>query len=449
MNGKKTIKNLKKLYILILCSLLFLFGCGVSDKPIQYEENDISIEEPEEETANYSDEKQKEFEIVNTYEDCEKYSSLLKKAWIVDDAEELHEGFEFIITRVNNEEIEGYIVISDAITWYWSNSELGSRLCKPFKGTITGNQANCVFEYEECQVEAVFMFYENDRIEASIKCEKLDINEGYRFRPYNLSDEQLHDDISSTPVFFEAWGEVNLVSATSDSRHSIPEFFITNSNGDILYQENCMNGFVFWDVFVEDINQDGRLDIWTVICGELSPEGGRMVDIFYQAENGYFYDEQKQSEEMPEEYYGEYRVMQFCPTEDYDEISEQVLTQQEVEEMLGKEIVIQDGPFVSYDSERRTGTREDRGLSSNDSMIAEYRDTYAEYTWRLASPDILINNSYPDEKLRDAVGEEYYDKINGVFYNIYLGWQQFYTLEGEEKLIMHSMLTGQNFILER
>lgn len=367
----------------------------------------------------------------------------------MDDAESLHEGFEFIITKVNNEEIEGYIVIGDDITWYWSNSELGSRICKPFKGTITGNRAECAFEYEECQVETVFVFYENDRIEASIKCDELDINEGYQFRPYNLSDKQLHDDISSTPVFFEEWGEVNLVSATSDSRHSVPEFYITDNDRDILYQENCMNGFVFWDIFVEDIDQDGRLDIWTVICGELSPEGGRMVDIFYQAENGYFYDEQRQSEEMPEEYYGEYRVMQFCPTEDYDEISEAVLTQQEVEQMLGKDIVIQDGLFVSYDSERRTGTREDRGLPSNDSMITEYRDTYAEYTWRPVSPDTLSNNSYPDEKLREAVGEEYYDKINGVFYNIYLGWQQFYTLEGEENLIMHSMLTGQNFILER
>lgn len=448
MNGKKAIKNLKKLYILILCSLLFLFGCGASDIPIQYEENDSLLEESEE-TVGYSDEEQKEFEIENTYENGENYSSLLRKAWIVDDAESLHEGFEFIITKVNNEEIEGYIVIGDGITWYWSNSELGRRICKPFKGTITGNRAECAFEYEECQVETVFVFYENDRIEASIKCDKLDINEGYQFRPYNLSDKQLHDDISSTPVFFEAWGEVNLISATSDSRHSVPVFFITNSDGDILYQENCMNGFVFWDVFVEDIDQDGRLDIWTVICGELSPEGGRMVDIFYQAENGYFYDEQEQSEEMPEEYYGEYRVMQFCPTEDYDEISEAVLTQQEVEQMLGKEIVIQDRSFVSFDSERRTGTREDRGLPSNDSMITEYRDTYAEYTWRPVSPDILINNSYPDEKLRAAVGEEYYDKINGVFYNIYLGWQQFYTLEGDEKLIMHSMLTGQKFILER
>lgn len=72
MNGKKT-RKLKKLYILILCSLLFLYACGASDMPIQYEENDIFVEESEE-AVGYSDEEQKEFEIENTYENSENYS---------------------------------------------------------------------------------------------------------------------------------------------------------------------------------------------------------------------------------------------------------------------------------------------------------------------------------------------------------------------------------------
>lgn len=297
--------------------------------------------------------------------------------------------------------------------------------------------------YEECQVEATFLFQENDRIEAAIRCDKLDINEGYQFRPSNLSDRQLHDDVSSTPVFFEAWGEVDLVSATSDSNHSVPCFFITNNEGDILYEESCMQGFSFWDIFVEDIDQDGRLDIWTVIGVDHSPEGGRMVDIFYQAENGHFYRKRERTEELPKEYYGEYRVTQFCPTEDYGGISETVLTQQEAEQMLGKNIVIQDRLFVTYDSERRIGTRGDRELPTEDSMITEYR-----YSGPVSAA-LLVREAHPDERLREAVGEEYYEKINGVFSNIYVGWQQFYILEGEEKLIMHSMLTGQNFILEK
>ncbi len=383
-------------------------------------------------------------QIENIYENDGKYSSFLKKAWTVDGPKRVYGGFEFIITGISDEAIEGYIVISDHIEWlYWSNSEIGRETCKPFNGTITGNKAECVFQYEECQVEATFLFAANDRIEAAIMCEEMGINEGYHFRPHNLSDYQLHDDISSTPVFFETWGEVNLVSATTDNNHSVPYFFITDDEGNILYRESCMQGLVFWDVFVEDIDQDGRLDIWTVAGVDHSPEGGRIVDIFYQAENGHFYRERERTEELPEEYYGEYRITQFCPSEDYAKISETVLTQQEAEQMLGKDIVIQDRLFVSYDSERRTGTRTDRGLPAGDSMITEYRYPGP------GSPDLLLREAHPDERLREAVGEEYYEKINGVFSNIYVGWQQFYTLEGEEKLIMHSMLTGQNFILER
>ena len=140
-------------------------------------------------------------------------------------------------------------------------------------------------------------------------------------------------------------------------------------------------------------------------------------DIMQQAENGHFYRERERTDELPEEYYGEYRVTQFCPTEDYAGISETVLTQQEAEQMLEKDIVIQDRLFVTYDSERRIGTRGDRELPTRDSMITEYR-----YPGPV-SPDLLVREAHPDERLREAVGEE--------------------------KLIMHSMLTGQNFILER
>ena len=472
-----------RLKCIVICFLtLFAVGCNaagcsdteleeveenlmdVSDK-LPKEESEKSIENPEEEKRETELEKEeldvnglietveqaveevkqdRTQQIENIYENDGKYSSFLKKAWTVDGPKRVYGGFEFIITGISDEAIEGYIVISDHIEWlYWSNSEIGRETCKPFNGTITGNKAECVFQYEECQVEATFLFQENDRIEAAIRCDELDINEGYQFRPSNLSDYQLRDDVSSTPVFLETWGEVNLVSATTDYNHSVPYFFITDDEGNILYRESCMQGLVFWDVFVEDLDQDGRLDIWTVTGGDHSPECGRIVDIFYQAENGHFYRERERIDEVPKEYYGEYRVVQFCPSEDYAKISEMVLTQQEAEQMLGKDIVIQDQLFVTYDSERRTGTRADRELPTKDSMITEYR-----YPGPV-SPDLLLREAHPDERLREAVGEEYYEKINGVFSNIYVGWQQFYTLEGEEKLIMHSMLTGQNFILER
>ena len=95
-------------------------------------------------------------------------------------------------------------------------------------------------------------------------------------------------------------------------------------------------------------------------------------------------------------------------------ISETVLTQQEAGQMLEKDIVIQDRLFVTYDSERRIWTRGNRELPTKDSMITEYRYTDP------VSPELLIREAHPDERLRKGVGEE--------------------------KLIMHSLLTGQNFI---
>ena len=54
-----------------------------------------------------------------------------------------------------------------------------------------------------------------------------------------------------------------------------------------------------------------------------------------------------------------------------------------------------------------------------------------------------------DDNLREAIREEYYEKINGVIYNTSFQVQRFYTLEDENKIIMYSLLTGQYFILER
>ncbi len=403
----------------------------------------------------------KEMDQMPMAEDQEIYRSLVKKVWIEDRPERRYSGtFEFIITRIVEEEIEGIIVLGDDIgSCYWSNSKKLQQLCRPFRGTSLGNKAVCAFQYEGYPAEAVFLFLEEDRIEAEIRCDGLDINMKRKFRPYNLADNNdfLNDNLTSTPVLLDSLGEVNLVFATIIEPHSIPWFYLTNEDGDILYDACCSKGInggiVIWDIFIEDIDQDGRLDIWTVACEDdygHSPEAGRFVCMFYQADNGYFYEEQESGNDVPEEYYGEYRIVRFVPSEGYGESGGNVLTQQEAEEMLEKEFAIRADSFVSYDSERRTGTKDNREPVSEGSMVKEYRnDTYPWYMWRPADPDTLLRGFRPDERLREAVGEAYYDKINGVFTNGYLGWQQFYTLDGGEELIMHSMLTGQDFILEK
>ena len=391
----------------------------------------------------------------------ETYRSLVKKVWIEDKPERRYSGtFEFIVTQIEEEEIEGVIVLGDDIgSCYWSTSKKRQQLCRPFQGTILGNKAVCAFRYEGHPAEVEFLFLEDDRIEAEVRCDELDINMKSKFRTYNLTDNNdcLNDDLTSTRVLLDSLGEVNLVFATTIGPHSIPWFYLADDNGDILYEACCSKGsnggVVIWDIFIEDIDRDGRLDIWTVVCEDdygQSPEDGRFVCMFYQAENGYFYEEPESGSGVPEEYYGEYRITQLGFSEGYAEDGGDVLTQQEAEEMLEKDFVILADSFVSYDSERRTGTKDGRESIPEGSMVKEYRnDTHPWYMWRPVAPDTLLRGSRPDEKLREVVGEAYYDKINGVFTNGYLGWQQFYTLDGGEELIMHSVLTGQDFILEK
>lgn len=478
---KRMIRNSK---CIIICAFLLLtFGCHAADNLGEEEKEvgetivEISDESPEEESEKdrIEQEEQKElYEMVvddeplekekdeKTEEDGmetdDKYRSFLWKSWIVDEQVSGSDKFGFIITRMSGEEIEGVIVIGDdADYWYWTYGIENAR-CKQFKGIMKEDQAECTFEYEGYPAEVTFFFQGDNRIEAIVKCDQLDMDMCHEFCPKNFSDIDVswNDDLSSVPVYFETWGEVNLVSATTDAHHSIPCLFIMDEEGDILYAATCLNGLAFWDIFVEDVNQDGRQDIWTITCPSVDdgPKKGSLVDIFYQTEDGRFLQKRRgEKDELKKEYFGEYQITRFCPAENYADISEIVLTQEEADQMTQRVIVIQKDLFVSYDSERRRGVRENRQLPARESMITEYRSTYPNYYWCPVSPDMSSSESYPDtypdERLRESVGEEYYEKISGVFYTRSWGWQQFYTLEGEDKLIMHSMLTGQNFILER
>lgn len=400
-------------------------------------------------------------EIVNNQKEnvqthISDYDTYLNKIWIVDRMErKLGEAFDFVITRIEDGNIQGYIRIAGGVErYYWDNVVVEDDFYHSFIGTIHEDKAESVFQYKEHQVQVYFHFCENEIIEAEIKSDELNMKEKYQFRPYNLSDKMLHDDISTTKIFLDSWGMVNLASATTDANHSIPWVYITNEKGDILYQLCCSKGInggiVFWDVFVEDINKDGRQDIWTVVCADSATDGGRIVSAFYQLENGHFKEQKESTQEIPKEYYGDYKIVQFCPSNNYSAISEKVLTQQEVNQLIGQIVTIQDGLFVTYDSERRLGTRNDRELPKNENMVLEFRYEYTYcYSWQPVYTENSMFEWQLNSVLQEAVGEEYYEKINGIIFNRDFGIQQFYTLIDEDKLIMHSLLTGQHFIMEK
>ena len=86
-------------------------------------------------------------------------------------------------------------------------------------------------------------------------------------------------------------------------------------------------------------------------------------------------------------------------------------------------------------------------LSNNE--VLEYSIGATSYYWKALTPEIMPNCSVTDDTMKEAVGEEYYEKINGVFICDPAAIQWFFTLEGDDRLIMYSLLSKQYFILEK
>ena len=217
-----------------------------------------------------------------------------------------------------------------------------------------------------------------------------------------------------------------------------------------------INGSEMWDFFIEDINRDGLQDVMAVAWfGETSSY--RFVNIMFQKDDGQFQKDNGLQIDGPKDdrtalsgkYYGDYRIAQFCPTPDYEECAGEVLNEQEVNTMLGSTVEIKENLLVTYDSERRRGTNKNRRMPSGDNMVAEFRDDYAYCSWRPVTPEVIEDEFTYNYDLRKAVGDKNYEKIDGVIYNEAMGIQEFFTMKDEDKLIMHSLLTGQYFILEK
>ena len=70
------------------------------------------------------------------------------------------------------------------------------------------------------------------------------------------------------------------------TRTFYPEVYLTNDNGDILYQIDGYypSGVDIEDVIIEDINGDGLKDI------KIISAPGEAEFTFYQLDNGLFYD---------------------------------------------------------------------------------------------------------------------------------------------------------------
>lgn len=152
-------------------------------------------------------------------------------------------------------------------------------------------------------------------------------------------------------------------------------------------------------------------------------------------------------------YYGCYRITQFCPTIYWGNYKFDCLPQQEADMMLGRIVVLEPQRLVTYDSERRLGTREGRAGFAGNFIIEEYTIENPHYTYQAVTADGLDISQKPDKDMKGAIGNDFFEQLENIITILQLcspfGTQYFYTLADTDKLILYSTLSNQYFLLER
>lgn len=256
-------------------------------------------------------------EIMATDSIC--YDEYIHKKWIVDEYSEESSRFKFVITKIQKEMIEGKVSVYSRAEF---NNEYYYDEEKKFSGVIENGTAKCQFE-DKNGINRIMelTFINENRMKGTLRYsyEESQREENYEgegvcfFRPYNLRDYVEALDFGSGleyEIFAEnisiyngkgldLWGEINIVAGIMNSLHPYPVVFLTNEQGDILYELDVsyINGVDVLDIFIEDFNGDGLND-FKIITGLSDLEKPRFTWIFYQNENGLFYKDELETKEM-------------------------------------------------------------------------------------------------------------------------------------------------------
>ena len=143
------------------------------------------------------------------------------------------------------------------------------------------------------------------------------------------------------------------------------------------------------------------------------------------------------------EYYGYYQITQFYPTIYYGKIKYDCLPEQEADMMLGRIVIIEPERLVTYDSERRLGTREGRDGFGGNYIIKEYTIDNPKYECKGIESELI--ESFPksdiDKKLENVIT---IPQLCSPY-----GTQYYYTLSDADQMILYSTLSNQYFLLEK
>jgi hypothetical protein len=228
-----------------------------------------------------------------TPKDSMDYTQYLNKTWV---EKTYATNVSFYLSKIVNGKVTGRFSASEPAI---PSNDLGT-----LNGSVNGDKAECQFDDGKGDKGTlILVFKPNDEIDATVKLaeESEFIEEGTtQFIPYNLhtlKNFSVFKD-QSFNVDLNFWGNVNFVSGQFAGKYHILDwFFLTNKEGDILYESepDVPYGVDVKAVSFKDMNKDGLKDI-ILIFGE--DNEFTLARVFFQKNDGTFANDPKLDKEI-------------------------------------------------------------------------------------------------------------------------------------------------------
>lgn len=305
----------KKMLFTIIATCLLLTGCGKSASTNNLKQNDNTSLETSAENSVSTESQEESIPITTTTADTTAaainnidYKQYLKKTWVrnTDSGFPDNGGVSILISKIGDGKIQGEIsVVGNAPAYNMDDAEL--------EGTVINDTAKCqlVNDSRENKGTVELLLKPDNTIEATITITEksedtvMRLPEGtFEFTPYNLKDIngfELTKD-QTFMVDLNSWGNVKFVSGKLTGGNHIPvEFYLTNEEGDILYNFNAVLPYSVdvKAVSFQDVNKDGLKDIIIIVEDNYDGASGEpLAAVYLQEADGSFTNDNELNQEI-------------------------------------------------------------------------------------------------------------------------------------------------------
>lgn len=303
--------NKKTLFTIITVSLLIVIaGCGKIDptNSLQQNEKPSPADSTNNSLTTKSPEKSMPTTTTVTTGKAIDYHQYLKKTWIrnTDTNFPNEGGLSILISKIEEGKIQGKLsAVGNGPAYNMDSAE--------FEGTVNNGTAECqlVNDSRGNKGTIKFLFKPNSTLEATIKITEksgdtvMSLPEGtFEFTPYNLKNIKGFALIENQTfmVDLNSWGNVKFVSGKLTAGNHIPVvFYLTNKDGDILYNFNATLPYSVdvQAVSFKDVNKDGLKDIIIIVADNYDGSSeDPIATVYLQKADGSFTNDYKLDQEI-------------------------------------------------------------------------------------------------------------------------------------------------------